>query len=211
LLFFIYVYFFESRLFNELRPIQIKIPPDSPVRLCLKRSRVRLSLLGTWESADFHQGKYTEGSRISQGFVRSNRNAAVERSSVAKGLESMRLKMANYRRSPVVGFPPLGQAARDFLQADAAKIKTHRSDWVRPNVAVQDRLVKGREAPRKRSSAEGVECARRGTSKRVSATRSQGLGLSEREDRACTFGRCGARRTSELHQRLDCDRPRDEW
>jgi hypothetical protein len=36
--------------------------------------------------------KYTEGSRISQGFVGCNRNAAVERSSVANGLESTKAK-----------------------------------------------------------------------------------------------------------------------
>jgi hypothetical protein len=40
--------------------------------------RVRLFLLGAWESADFHEGKYTEGSRISQGFVRCNWGAAAK-------------------------------------------------------------------------------------------------------------------------------------
>jgi hypothetical protein len=85
---------------------------DSPAWLCPKRLARSLSSFHElscyrWTLGKFRvlmSEKYTEGSRISQGFVGCNRNAAVERSSVANGLESTRLKMENYRRSPVVGF-----------------------------------------------------------------------------------------------------------
>src|ERR1700722_14020852 len=69
------VYFFESGLFNGLRPIQIKKIPFLSARQSGRLrnvSRVRPSLVDT---SDFHQAKYTEGSRISQGFVRCNRMA----------------------------------------------------------------------------------------------------------------------------------------
>ena len=80
--------FFYLRLFFRFETFQWvtadsnkknSLPLDSPVRLYLKRLVASApSFWGTWESADFHQGKYTEGSRISQGFVRCNWGAAAK-------------------------------------------------------------------------------------------------------------------------------------
>ena len=125
MLLFIYVYFLELRLFNELRPIQIKkipLPLDSPVRLYLKR-------LVASASSFWALGNLRISMRES---IRRDRGSAKDLFA-ATGVLQRKIQARQWLEGegaedgqlPAIAgcgdLPPLGQAARDFLQADAAK------------------------------------------------------------------------------------------
>ena len=84
------VYFFESGLFNGLRPFGIKIFSLHFADL-VPRAMPRTALvspLRTWKSPDVHQRKYTEKSPIRQEFVGCNRPEASERFNLFSILEA---------------------------------------------------------------------------------------------------------------------------
>ena len=110
---FPFICFFESGLFNGLRPIQIKKSPRSISPIWLNAQRLAqgsVSPLRSRESPDFHERKYTEESPRSQGFVGCNRSAAGEMSNCAKDLEAARRTMAGLWKLP--GCRLVGQLAQ---------------------------------------------------------------------------------------------------
>ena len=99
------VYFFESGLFNGLRPFGIKnlLARFRRSGSARNASHRLVSPLRTCEKSGLSSGKYTEKSPTRQEFVGRNRREAVEKLKFAKDLESGKQTRRAVRNGWVVG------------------------------------------------------------------------------------------------------------